>query len=268
MNLSVDPGLPLLMRRLEGEALPSLAMYKDKCLQRRLAVRMRACGVGTIADYVGVLDAHPEEVERLRQALTINVTQFYRNPEAWRRLTEELSAVEWQQRAAWSAWSAGCASGEEAYTLAMALSEASSSRPPAVIRVDGTDVDAGCLQVARTGRYPERALAEVSPEVRDRWTRVEGDQREVVPQLRSRVRFHQHDLGREPPPAAPYDVIACRNVLIYFERASQERVLERFVSALRPGGLLLLGKVEMLVGPGRELLETVDGRERLFRRRP
>ena len=268
MNLAVDPGLPLLVRRLEGEALPSLAMYKDKCLQRRLAVRMRACGVGTIADYVGVLDTHPEEVERLRQALTINVTQFYRNPEAWRRLTEELSGIAWQQRTAWSAWSAGCASGEEAYTLAMVLSEARGSQPPAVIRVDGTDVDPDCLQVARAGRYPERALAEVPPEVRDRWIAAQGDQREVVPGLRSRVRFHQHDLGREAPPAAPYDVITCRNVLIYFERASQERVLERFFSALRPGGLLLLGKVEMLVGPVREMLETLDGRERLFRRRP
>ena len=268
MNLAVDPGLPLLVRRLEGEALPSLAMYKDKCLQRRLAVRMRACGVGTIAAYVGVLDAHPEEVARLRQALTINVTQFYRNPEAWRRLTEELSGIAWQQRTAWSAWSAGCASGEEAYTLAMVLSEARRSRPPAVIRVDGSDVDPGCLQVARAGRYPERALAEVPPEVRERWTAAEGDQREVVPGLRARVRFYQHDLGRDVPPAAPYDVIVCRNVLIYFERASQERVLERFVSALRPGGLLLLGKVEMLVGPVREKVETLDGRERLFRRRP
>jgi chemotaxis protein methyltransferase CheR len=268
MNLAADPGLPLLLRRLEGETLPSLAMYKDKCLQRRLAVRMRACGVGTIADYVGVLDADPAEVDRLRRALTINVTQFYRNPEAWTRLAAELSAIEWRQRVVCSGWSAGCASGEEAYTLAMVLSEAAGPAPPPVIRVDGTDVDPGCLQVANEGRYPERSLADVPMAVRDRWTAPEADHRLVGSRLRSRVRWHRHDLGREPPPAPPYDVITCRNVLIYFERASQERVLAGFVEALRPGGLLLLGKVEMLVGPARDALETVDGRERLFRRQP
>ncbi|MBS1241989.1 MAG: methyltransferase, CheR-type, SAM-binding domain, C-terminal, partial [Gemmatimonadetes bacterium] len=161
---------------------------------------------------------------------------------------------------------AGCASGEEAYTLAMILSEAVGAPPSPVVRVDGTDVDPGCLRVATEGRYHQRALSDVPPEIRDRWTTGEGDHRLVAPRLRSRIRFHEHDLGRDPPPASSYDVVTCRNVLIYFERASQERVLARLLDALRPGGLLLLGKVEMLVGPAREALETVDGRERLFRK--
>jgi chemotaxis methyl-accepting protein methylase len=271
MNLAADPGFPLLVRRLEGESLPALAMYKDKCLQRRLAVRMRACGARTLAEYVTQLDTRPEEVERLRAALTINVTQFYRNPTAWARLGAELTTDWWEGLDSCRAWSAGCSSGEETYTLAMVLTEAAECLPAGRqvdIRVEGTDVDPACLAAAREAWYPLRSLAEAPTPQMERWTVPDGEGRRVAGPIRSRTRFHHHDIGTELAPGGPYDVIACRNVLIYFERSTQERVLLRLAGALRPGGMLLLGKVEMLVGAARDQLETVDGRERLFRRRP
>jgi len=270
MTLAADPGFPLLLRRLERERLPALDLYKQKCLQRRLAVRMRACGSRSLSDYVAVLESQPGEVDRLRRALTVNVTQFFRNPSVWARLSAGLSPEWWNGTGTGTAWSAGCATGEEAFTLAMVLTDSAAALPeprrPAV-RVDATDVDPECLATAARGCYPERALTDAPADARDRWTVREDRQWRVVPDLMARVRFLAHDLGHDPAPGGPYDVIACRNVLIYFERATQERVLARLVSALRPGGWLLLGKVETVVGPARQDVEAVDGRERLFRRK-
>lgn len=269
MNLASDPGFPLLLRRLEGHALPPLAMYKDKCLHRRLAVRMRACGVRTLAEYASVLDRQPGEVERLLQTLTINVTQFFRNPEAWQRLADEIvQPVDGPARL--SAWSAGCASGEEAYSVAMllagALAGAGIAPSARNLRVDATDVDEECLKAARQGWYPAASWRTAPEALVNRWTSPEGEGRRIAGPLRAAVRVLRHDLGRDPAPEPPYDLITCRNVLIYFERDVQDRLLQLFADALRPGGLLLLGKVETLLGNARERFTPVDGRERLFRR--
>lgn len=270
MNLAADPGFPMLLRRLEGHPLPPLAMYKDKCLQRRLAVRMRACGVQSLSEYADLLDRQPGEVDRLLQALTINVTHFFRNAEAWVRLGGELERRLTAGQTRFTAWSAGCASGEEAYTLAMLLAmtleRAGLPLSPATVQVDATDVDEACLAAARVARYPVAAFGETPVALVQRWTSVDGEGRRIGDAVRAVVRVLRHDLGRDPAPAPPYDLVVCRNVLIYFERDAQERLFQLFAEALPPGGLLLLGKVESLGGPARERFEPVDGRERLFRR--
>jgi chemotaxis methyl-accepting protein methylase len=272
MTLADDPGFALLLLRLQGRGLPPLEVYKDRCLRRRLAVRMRACGVKTVSEYAELLDRRPGEAERLLEAITINVTSFFRNPETWLRLEAALPALleRGGGRDRYVAWSAGCATGEESWTLAMLLAvvlERAGHRPvPSRLRVDATDVDAGCLDVARAGRYPEAAFAETPVELASRWTVPEDGGRVIGPALRRLVRFHRHDLARDPAPEPPYDVVVCRNVLIYFSRGMQEGLFLRFAEALRPGGFLLLGKVETLYGRARERFESVDGRERLFRR--
>jgi chemotaxis methyl-accepting protein methylase len=272
VNLASDPGFPMLLRCLEGHPLPPLAMYKDKCLQRRLAVRMRACGVQSLSEYASLLDRQPGEVDRLLQALTINVTHFFRNAESWERLGGELERRAAAGQTRFAAWSAGCASGEEAYTaamlLAMSLERAGRPLSTATVRVDATDVDEACLAVARLGRYPAAAFGEAPRAVMNRWTSVDGEGRRIEDPVRAVVRVLRHDLGRDPAPAPPYDLVVCRNVLIYFERNVQERLFHLFADALHPGGLLLLGKVESLYGPARERFESVDGRERLYRRIP
>ncbi|HEX9893553.1 MAG TPA: protein-glutamate O-methyltransferase CheR, partial [Gemmatimonadales bacterium] len=220
MTLTDDPGFALLLQRLSGHRLPPLDMYKDRCLRRRLAVRMRACGVTTLAAYARVLEQRPEEVSRLLATLTINVTQFFRNPEAWSRLAAELAEKAATPSAGFSAWSAGCASGEEAYTLAMLLAAAwESAGAPAAsrVRVDATDVDEACLATAGAGCYPVASFREAPPAMVERWTSLEGDRRRIVPPVRALVRVLRHDLGRDAPPAPPYDLVVCRNVVIYFE---------------------------------------------------
>jgi chemotaxis methyl-accepting protein methylase len=270
MSLADDPGFAALRQRLAGHALPPLDMYKDKCLRRRLAVRMRACGVATLSEYAALLGRRPDEVARLLDTLTINVTQFFRNPETWARLRLELVRLAAEPGGGLRAWSAGCATGEEAYTVAiLALdvwSERASAGADPQVRIDATDVDPQCLDAARSAQYPAASFREAPRQALERYTRVVGDRREVTEAVRALVRFTRHDLGRDPAPHPPYDLVVCRNVVIYFERRTQERLFGLFADALRPAGLLLLGKVETLYGPARDRFEPLDARERLYRR--
>jgi len=267
MTLADDPGFALVQQRLVGHPLPPLDMYKDRCLRRRLAVRMRACGARTLTEYAAILDRAPDEMTRLLATLTINVTQFFRNPGVWERLASELEELTTPDLAAWSA---GCATGEEPYSLAMLLADREERRGPRArgrgVRIDATDVDARCLEVAREAEYPATSFREAPPRLVQRWTVEARGRRRINETVRTLVRVMRHDLGRDPPPEPPYDLVVCRNVVIYFGREAQERLFSVFADALRPGGLLLLGKVEMLYGPARARFETVDGPERIYRR--
>lgn len=262
--------LTVVIQALRGVAgIPALSMYKDRCLRRRLAVRMRACGATTMADYAGILRGTPEEVERLLQTLTINVTQFFRNPEAW----DSLEAI-LRPRVTGPplrCWSAGCATGEEAWTIAMMLADLGEGGGDATWaargRVDATDVDPAALDRARAALYPEQKFGVSVPDRARRHVEAAGPEQVAIrPGLRNRVRFLRHDLGVDPPPDPPYDLIACRNVVIYFGREVQEELYQKFVDALAPGGVLLLGKVEGLVGPASRRMIAVDPRSRVYRR--
>jgi chemotaxis methyl-accepting protein methylase len=126
--------------------------------------------------------------------------------------------------------------------------------------VDATDVDRLSLERTRQAKYPDSAFTEMPAILKHRYFR-DG---EPAPPVRELVRVQAHDLTRQPPPHPPYDLIVCRNVVIYFERQAQERLFQVFVDALAPGGVLLLGKVETLFGPARERLTLVDPRERIY----
>jgi chemotaxis protein methyltransferase CheR len=268
-----DVAFEALTRVISRKAGLVLEAYKDKCLRRRIAVRMRACGVHTYGDYQAVLHRTPDEYERLRDALTINVTRFYRNAETWnllrqRVLPDLMRAREGRVRV----WSAGCSSGEEAHTVAMLLAEvaAEQHRPAWLERVtiDATDIDRVCLERARMGRYRREAFAETPAELVERHCSevLAGAELEVAERLRRRITVSHLDLSAALPPRPAYDLILCRNVVIYFDRPMQERLFAAFADALAPGGILVLGKVETLFGDARERLTLVDARERIYRR--
>ncbi|MGH7512172.1 MAG: CheR family methyltransferase [Gemmatimonadales bacterium] len=266
-----EAGFAELARKISEGSGFALDVYKDKCIRRRIAVRMRACGVHTYADYEALLDASPVEYERLRDALTINVTRFYRNAETWNLLRKELLPQLCSQHLnELRAWSAGCSSGEEAYTLAAVIAERleQAGRPEQRPRVaiDATDVDRVSLERARAGRYRADTLTEMPPELVRAYLEPEGLEYRVAERVRRQVFVRHLDLSREPPPRADYHLIMCRNVVIYFDRPMQERLFQTFVGALAPGGLLILGKVETLFGPARDRLILVDPRERVWRR--
>jgi len=260
-----------LTRKISREAGLFLDAYKDKCLRRRIAVRMRASGAHSYADYQALLDRDPEEYARLKDTITINVTRFYRNLETWELIrTTVLPHVCEETRGTIRAWSAGCASGEEPYTLAMLMADYFESRGRAGeldrVTVDATDIDRECLARARAALYRPEALVEVPDPLRSRYFEQSSGGYRVIEPVRRRVKVHAADLCAEPPPSRNYDLIVCRNVIIYFERAMQDRVFATFVDALAPGGFLILGKVETLSGPARGQLTLLDARERIYRR--
>jgi chemotaxis protein methyltransferase CheR len=260
-----------LTRKISRETGISLDAYKDKCLRRRIAVRMRACGVHTYSDYQAVLDLSPEEYERLRDAITINVTSFYRNADTWNLLRATLlHDICADERAEVRAWSAGCSSGEEPYTLAMVIADHldQQGRPDrlGLVTVDATDIDRPSLQRAQAARYRREALADFPAGLAERYFEDDGGEYRVVERVRRCVVLRASDLSTDPPPRRNYHLILCRNVVIYFGRATQERVFTAFVDALAPGGFLVLGKVETIFGPARERLTLLDPRERVYRR--
>jgi len=243
-----------LTEKISRERGVSCGSYKDKCLKRRIAVRMRARGVHTYEDYGKILDQDAHEYQELLDALTINVTKFFRNAETWTALKPHLEALA-KARPKLRVWSAGCSSGEEPYTIAVLMTEVGAQGV-----IDATDVDRLSLERTRQAHYPDAAFTEMPSHLRRRYF-ASG---QPLPEVRDLVRVHSHDLMRERPPHPPYDLIVCRNVVIYFERKAQERLFQAFVDALAPGGVLLLGKVETLFGPARERLTLADPRERIY----
>jgi chemotaxis protein methyltransferase CheR len=268
-ELGVDDAaeLSLLKRQIERHAHFHCAGYKEKCLRRRIAVRMRACAVHTYADYARLLDSDPVEYERLIDALTVNVSKFFRNPEVWDVIAERVLPQLYDSAVpVIRAWSAGSAGGEEAYTLSILAREyaARHDQPLDRLRVLGTDIDRRVLAAAKRGEYTDFAMTDTDATVRDRWFDHDGTYR-LRPAAREGVQFALHDLMRDQFPRGQH-LILCRNVIIYFERSVQEELFRRFHEALAPGGYLVLGKVEALFGAAAALFQPVVNRQRVFRK--
>lgn len=261
-----------LAARIAAHTGLDIGVYKDRCLRRRIAVRMRACGVGDYTGYLGVLERTPAELDLLADALTINVTTFFRNRETWDALGATiLPALLTERDGRLRAWSAGCASGEEPYTLvmliALVLERMGRSEWLGRVHVDATDIDRKSLEHAAAASYPERAFSEVDPATRARYCVAAGDGRLAVSDpLRALVEVHRMELTGRWDARGVYDLILCRNVIIYFDRSTQERLMERFADQLAPRGVLVLGKVETIFGAARARFDLVDPRERIYRK--
>jgi chemotaxis protein methyltransferase CheR len=268
-ELSVGDALELaaLKELIEKRAGVRCGQYKEKCLRRRIAVRMRARGVHTYGDYARLLDSEEEESRRLVDTITINVSKFFRNREVWEIVREAVvPALFAVPDDVVRIWSAGSASGEEAYSMAMMLLEHAerTGQPPTRFRIVGTDIDAASLTAARMAEYGAFAFSETLPEEKSRWFEWDRAWR-VRPAVQSLVTFERHDLMRDPFPAGQR-LIFCRNVIIYFERSAQELLLERLHDALVPGGFLVLGKVETLLGRAVPGFRAISARDRVFER--
>jgi len=259
-----------LTRKISRDRGFACASYKEKCLRRRIAVRMRARGVHTYADYARVLDGDSAEYDRLLDALTINVTKLFRNWSMYEVLAELVVPALWNAGTApIHVWAAGCSSGEEPYSLAVLFHRYAAAHGLSRLdRVDvlGTDIDRASLIAAERGVFPESGFEETPAELRERYFSAQPPFT-IAPAIRQHVRFQRRDLLDEFPAASGgFQLITCRNVLIYFDRDTQERLLLRFHEALAPGGFLVLGKVETLLGPVRSRFAAIDARERIFRR--
>ncbi len=271
--MDVSPGdLSTLTRKITVERGFGCASYKEKCLSRRIAVRMRARGVHTYADYARLLDADAAEYDKLLDALTINVTKLFRNWDTYRALAASVIPDLWSRETAKiRVWSAGCSSGQEACSLAILFHRHAATQGMLAqigrVEVLGTDIDRASLAAAERGQFAEADFADTPDDLRDRYfTRTAPFT--ISQNVRALVHFERRDLLNDPPPPGQFQLIACRNVLIYFDRDTQSRLFEMFFNALEPGGYLVLGKVETLLGPSRARFIGVDPRERIFRRPP
>ena len=270
MTDALDQDFAALTAKIARDKGFGCASYKEKCLRRRIAVRMRARGVHTYADYARVLDTDKAEYERLLDALTINVTKLFRNWETYSVIADLVVPALWERPIPTiNVWSAGCSSGEEPYSLAALFHRHAEQRGQLGelvrrVRVLGSDIDARCLVAAEGGTFEEGDFADTPAELRRRYF-APAAPFTIIPDVRRLVRFERRDLLAESPPPGPHHLIVCRNVLIYFDRETQERLFDKFHSALSPDGFLVLGKVETLLGAARTRFVAVDGRERVFR---
>ncbi|WP_307796795.1 CheR family methyltransferase [Actinomadura barringtoniae] len=244
--------------------------YKPTTLTRRIKRRMDALELRTVEEYRDFLELEPEEFARLFDSLLINVTSFFRDPPAWRALKEtvlpELLAAKDPSRPI-RVWSAGCATGEEAYTLAILLAEelgADEFRDR--VKIYATDLDEDALHQARTGSYTERQVAEVPEELRRTYFEPAGPRYAFRRDLRRQVIFGRNDLTHDAP-ISRVDLLVARNTLMYFNAETQTGVIRRFHFALSNPGYLFLGKAEMLLNHG-DRFEPLDLRKRLFRKIP
>ncbi len=261
---SIDPVLALLRNRAGHD----FRLYKRSTLTRRIHRRMGLCNLHTIADYVGFLRSQSGELETLARDLMINVTTFFRDPEAWTTLDETVLAplvAERDSGAALRLWVPACATGEEAYTLAMLLvdgAEAAGKRFD--IKLFATDSREDNLEAARAGVYAEGAVTTIPPQLLQRhFDKLDGTYR-VREELRDMVVFASHNLLRDPP-FSQMDLVSCRNLLIYLDPVAQKRALALMHFALREGGHLFLGNAESVSGR-EDLFETVSKKWRIFRR--
>lgn len=268
--MSDEGEFQLLLTKIARERQFHCQHYKEKCLRRRIGVRLRARGLHSYTDYAKLLDGDAKEYEKLLDTLTINVTKLFRNWETWDAIATQVIPTLWQEMPRdLRIWSAGCASGEEAYSLAVMFHRHASTvrESHRLNRVDvlGTDIDKESLLSASRAAFEDDAFTDTPPEIRTAYFSATLPAT-VRPDVKNLVRFERRDLIHGEAPRGLH-LIACRNVIIYFDRNTQEQLFVRFHDALEPGGYLVLGKVETLLGATRSLFEPVDARERIFRRR-
>jgi len=265
---SEDLELSALLTHLRNSRGFDFSGYKPVSLRRRVIKRMQSLEepVETFAEYLDYLEVHPEEFAALFNSILINVTSFFRDPEAWKYLANEVvpeilraAPVDAPVRC----WSAGCASGEEPNTLAMVLAEAMGEDAfRRRVKIYATDVDEQALAQARQAIYSEQSVRAVPPEYRNKYFQPVQGGYQFAQDLRRNVIYGRHDLVQDAP-ISRLDLLVSRNTLMYFNAETQARILNRFHFALKDTGFLFLGRAEMLL-THTDLFEPVNLKHRVF----
>jgi two-component system CheB/CheR fusion protein len=244
--------------------------YKENTLIRRIQRRMQVLHIDDVLGYVERLKADRGELEALFHELLIGVTQFFRDPDAFEALKRTALAALVASKATGDPiriWVPGCSTGEEAYSIAILLSECMAEGRSSLgsgIKIFGTDIDGNAMAIARGGRY-RRPVAGVSPESLERWFVKDGDHYHPRREIRELCAFSVHSVVKDPP-FSRLDLISCRNVLIYLDTELQDRVMQTFHYALKPGGFLFLGTSESITRSAKHFV-IVDEKLRIFERR-
>src|SRR5436305_497840 len=268
MAVDESPGFEALLEYLKQSRGFDFTGYKRPSLQRRVDRHMHATGIEGYDAYLEYLELHPDEFTALFNAILINVTGFFRDMSTWVYLRNDVLPgllEQLQPDQPFRVWVAGCASGEEAYTVAMILADLMGEHEfTRRVKIYGTDVDEEALALARAAVYDERQMGGVPEDFRKRFFEPVDDALSFRSDLRRSIIFGRIDVLRDAP-ISRLSLLTCRNTLMYFNADIQAQVIERFSFALNDGGVLLLGKAETLL-KDTEFFEPLDGKRRAYRR--
>ncbi|WP_456474305.1 CheR family methyltransferase [Candidatus Pyrohabitans sp.] len=262
---------PLLKRRIKDIIDFNSEFYEEKHLRRRVAIRMRALDIASYREYLKILERNREECKKLSKVLTVNVTEFFRNPETFEVIKQsvlpELVRLKLNNgNRVLRLWSAGCADGKEPYSLAMLIREVLTGREDLTVKIMATDIDIDSLEKARRGIYREDEVKGVRREYLKRYFERIDEGYRVKDEISKMITFERKDLISERKYKV-MDAIICRNVVIYFSKELKERLFMDFYDSLNMGGFLILGKTENLSGPARRKFKVFNNIERIYRKR-
>ena len=242
--------------------------YKEEYIRRRILSRMRSSGNETFENYLRYLQVTPAELENLRNALTINVTEFFRDHEVYEFIKKDILPSLFRQRKKLRIWCAGCSTGEEPYSLAMILSELMAQDPGISARIFATDIDRIVLKKAKEGIFTQKAIVKLSEtQVNRHFTRLPDGNFQVKPYLKDLIRFQSHDLMSGVPVSRWLDLIICRNVTIYFTEKQKDELAKMFHGSLVSSGFYIMGKTEFLGRAADGLFAPYDSLQKIFKRK-
>ncbi|MBX9771756.1 MAG: PAS domain S-box protein, partial [Candidatus Obscuribacterales bacterium] len=266
----IDPKFEALLDHLKRTRDIDLTGYKRSSLMRRVLKRMQLVGIEDFVDYCDYLEVHADEFTELLNTILINVTSFFRDEEAWTYLRQEIIPNILKSKKASEpirVWSAGCASGQEAYSILMRLCEDLGVEECLDrVKIYATDIDEDALKTARLGSYSAEDMINVPEEYVQKYFYQAGGRFTIRQELRRILIFGRHDLVQDAP-ISKLDLLTCRNVLMYFNSEMQRRILSRFHFALNDSGYLFVGKAEMLLSHA-HLFTTNELKYRIFAKTP
>ena len=265
-NPQANPEFEALLNYIKSNRGFDLTGYKRSTLTRRVEKRMQSVQIESFSDYLDYLEVHPHEFIQLFNTILINVTSFFRDHSVWEYLTTEIIpriSARKEPTEPIRIWSAGCASGQEAYTLAIVLAEALGvEQYMARVKIYATDVDEEALTQARHAIYEPKEVVDIPPELLEQYFESSNGNYTFRSDLRRSVIFGRHNLVADAP-ISRVDLLVCRNSIMYFNAETQAKILARFHFALNNGGFLFLGKAEMLLSYT-DSFTPVDLKRRIF----
>lgn len=241
--------------------------YKVLCIKRRLAARIRSVGYNDPVAYVELLRENVYEQEQLLAALSIHVSQFFRNGSVFqvleKQILPELLETSRRNNSKFRIWSVGCANGEEPYSLALLCQKQQYKGD--LLSIIGTDLSPEALTRAKRGIFPPERVQGVSSAMLTDFFCQEGQHYQLIEEIRERVQFFRHDILTDQP-FYRANLVLCRNLLIYFTREQQQQIMEILAAAILPGGYLVLGRAETMALACRKLFVCIDPAERIYQR--
>ncbi|WP_121662595.1 CheR family methyltransferase [Metabacillus litoralis] len=250
----VDQDYELFIKNIKEKSGIDLSLYKEAQMKRRLISLYEKRGFSSFSEFYGGISKQNELYFEFLDRMTINVSEFYRNYKRWQVLEEKILPKLLEKNANLKVWSAACSTGEEPYTIAMILSKL---LPLSKVKVLATDIDENVIARAKLGIYPERSLNEVPDDIKRKYFKKEGTNYIVNEDIKKTVTFKKQNLLSDPFDSN-FDLIVCRNVLIYFTEEAKEVLYMKFSNALKPNGVFFVGSTEQIFNADRFNFTSVD----------